>query len=110
MKSIIIPGDLPAVWRLRADTLRTYGDPNSARLWDIAAAELESALQLFNGETLSLTEAARASGYTADHLGALVKSGKIPNAGRKSAPRIHRHDLPPNKQPGGRARPSRPKT
>jgi hypothetical protein len=105
-----IPGDLPALWRERAETLRTYGDPNSARLWDIAAVELERALEVFAGETLSLRDAARESGFTADHLGALVKRGKIPNAGRKGAPRIHRHDLPPNKRPGGRGRPSRPKS
>jgi len=107
---IIIPGDLPAIWRERAETLRTYGDPNSARLWDIAAVELERATQLFTAETLSLTEAARASGYTADHLGSLVKRGKIPNAGRTNAPRIRRSDLPPNKRPGGRGRPARPKS
>ncbi|MGH8527808.1 MAG: hypothetical protein ACREXY_27395 [Gammaproteobacteria bacterium] len=28
-----IPTDLPAVWRERAEWLREYGDPNSARLW-----------------------------------------------------------------------------
>lgn len=102
-----IPGDLPAVWRERAETLRTYGDPNSARLWDIAAVELERAMELFGQETLSLTEAARECGFTADHLGALVKRGKIPNAGRTGAPRIRRHDLP-QKRSGGPGRPPRP--
>lgn len=101
-----IPGDLPTVWRERAETLRTYGDPNSARLWDIAAVELERALEVFAGETLSLRDAARESGFTADHLGALVKSGKIPNAGRKGAPRIRRQNLPSPKQAGGPGRPS----
>lgn len=105
-----ILGDLPAVWRDRAETLRTYGDPNSARLWDIAATELEQSMKLLAGETLSLRDAARESGFTADHLGALVKDGKIPNAGRKGAPRIRRQDLPPHKQAGGRGRPSRLKS
>jgi hypothetical protein len=108
MKSIC--GDLPAVWRERAETLRAYGDPNSARLWDLAAAELERAVGLFAAETLSLRDAARACGYTADHLGSLVKRGKIPNAGRTNAPRIRRQDLPPSKRPGGRGRPARPKS
>lgn len=102
-----IPGDLPAVWRERAETLRTYGDPNSARLWDIAAVELVRAWQAFGEDTLSLTEAASASGFTPDHLGALVKRGKIPNAGRSGAPRIRRHDLP-QKRSGGPGRPARP--
>jgi hypothetical protein len=105
----IIPGDLPAVWRERAETLRTYGDPNSARLWEIAAVELERAMEVFGQETLSLTEAARESGFTADHLGALVKRGKIPNAGRTGAPRIRRHDLP-QKRSGGPGRPTRPQS
>jgi hypothetical protein len=34
------------------------------------------------------------SGYSADHLGELVREGKIPNAGRKNAPLIRRLDLP----------------
>jgi hypothetical protein len=103
----IIPGDLPEIWRKRAETLRTYGDPNSARLWEIAAVEVERAMELFGQETLSLTEAGRESGFTADHLGSLVKRGKIPNAGRTGAPRIRRHDLP-QKRPGGPGRPTRP--
>jgi len=105
-----IPGDLPALWRNRADFLREFGDPNSARLWELAATELERALQLFGNEALSLRSASRECGFTADHLGALVKRGRIPNAGRKGAPRIRREDLPPKKQPGGRGRPPRPKS
>ena len=104
MEHRTIPGDLPALWRQRADTLRTYGDPNSARLWEIAAQELEQAWGVFGDETLSLAEAARVSGYSPDHLGHLVKDGKIPNAGRSGAPRIRRSDLP-QKNP---ARPGRP--
>ena len=77
-----------------AETLRSFGDPNSARLWDIAAVELERAQALFAGETFPLREAARESGYTPDYLGSLVKRGKIPNAGRTNAARIRRQDLP----------------
>jgi len=62
---------------------------------------LESALAAQPDETLSLVEAARVSGFTADHLGHLIKTEKIPNYGRKGAPRIKRSDLP-LKQPGGR--------
>jgi len=105
-----IPGDLPAVWRERAETVRKYGDPNSGRLWDVAATELELAMEEVASETVSLRDAARETGYTADHLGALIKCGQIPNAGRKGAPRIYRHALPPKKQPGGRGRPSRAKS
>lgn len=37
---------------------------------------------MFAAETLSLAEAARESGYTADHLGRLIKHNKIVNAER----------------------------
>ena len=73
MYKTTILGDLPSRWRERAETLRSFGDPNSARLWDIAAVELERAQALFATETLSLTEAARVTGYTPDHLGSLLK-------------------------------------
>ena len=43
---------------------------------------------------LTLPEAAALSGYSTDHLGRLVREGKIPNAGRPNAPRIRRQDLP----------------
>jgi hypothetical protein len=99
-----IPGDLPTVWRKRAHWLREFGDPNSARLWDHRCRELDAALKVLGEEALSLTEAARESGYTADHLGAMVKRGTIPNGGRTGAPRIRRHDLP-QKRCGGPGRP-----
>ncbi len=44
MEALLIPGDLPALWRRRADFLHEYGDPNSARLWMLAAVELERTL------------------------------------------------------------------
>ena len=58
------------------------------------AAELEATLRERDETTLSLTEAARESGYSADHLGRLVRDGRIPNAGRPGAPRIARSHLP----------------
>ena len=99
---------LPAEWRKRAEILREYGDSNHASLWDKAAAELEKVLAAAGEETLSLVEAARVSGYSADHLGVLVKQGTIPNHGRPKAPRIRRADLP-MKSPDGPGRPTKPK-
>jgi len=43
---------------------------------------------------LTLAEAAIRSGYSEEHLGRLVRQGKIPNAGRRGAPRIPVGDLP----------------
>lgn len=45
-------------------------------------------------ELLNLQEAARESGYSADHLGRLVRDGRIRNAGRPNAPRVRRGELP----------------
>jgi hypothetical protein len=89
-----------------AHFLRDYGDTNVARQWELAARELDAALEAHGDDTLSLKEASRASGYTADHLGLLVKRGTIPNAGRIGAPRIRRADLP-IKEAEGPGRPRR---
>ena len=88
------PGDLPCIWQQRAEFLKEYGDASSARLWALAATELEQALRVPGAETLSLVQAARESGYSQDYLGDLVRKGQIPNAGRRNAPRIRRTDLP----------------
>jgi hypothetical protein len=44
-------------------------------------------------ESLSLTEASRRYGYTADHIGRLVREGKLLNVGRKNAPRVLARDI-----------------
>jgi hypothetical protein len=100
-----IGDSLPSSWRERVHYLREYGDSNTARLWDLAAEELDAALAAHGQETLTLVQAARESGFTADLLSALVKNERIPNAGRDGAPRIRRADLL-MKRVGGPGRPS----
>jgi hypothetical protein len=102
----IMPDALPSTWRERAHFLREYGDANTAKLWELAAKELEAALAAHGEETLTLVQAAKLSGFTADHLSAAIKKGRIPNAGRDGAPRIRRSDLP-MKRVGGPGRPAR---
>ena len=94
-----------AGWRGRAGFLDDFGDPNTARLWNMAAAELDEALEAFGEETLTLVEAAAVSGYTPDHLGSLIRRGKLTNCGRPNAPRVRRADLPIKKATS----PGRPK-
>ena len=104
----LIPEALPHRWRERAELLRDWGaDEGAARLWERAAGELEQALRASGDETLTLVQAARETGLTADHVGDLVRRGVIPNAGRKGAPRIRRADLP-IKQPKHGPTPERP--
>ena len=88
------PSTLSTKWRERAELLATFGDPNCARIWQLAAAELDEVLQALGAETLTLAEAARESGYSSDHLGSLIRRGKLPNAGRLHVPLIRRSDLP----------------
>jgi hypothetical protein len=85
--------DLPAAWRDHAVRLRPFA-PSAAHAFDVAAAQLERSLTEADETLLTLGEAARASGYSSDHLGRLVRAGRIPNAGRRYAPRIRRRDLP----------------
>ena len=85
---------LPATWRRQAKALRRYGGETPAVALESCAAELETTLRERDETTLSLTEAARESGYSADHLGRLVRDGRIPNVGRPGAPRIARKHLP----------------
>jgi hypothetical protein len=91
----ILPGDLPGIWRQRAEFLKEYGsDPSSGRLWALAATELDAALKVLGETTLTLKEAAALCGYSTDHLGTLVRNGTIRNFGHKGSPRIRRSDLP----------------
>ena len=71
------PGDLPGIWRERAEFLQDFRDPTSARLWLLAAVELDRSLQALGEETLSLVQGARESGYTSDHLGSLVRRAVV---------------------------------
>ncbi len=85
---------LSEAWRTRANILRRYGSETVAMTLEACAAELEVGWRRRDDTTLTLTEAARESGYSADHLGRLVRKGKIPNAGRPGAPRVALTDLP----------------
>ena len=81
-------------WRGQAETLRAYGANGAATAVEQCATDLEEALDRLSSETLTLGEAADATGYSADHIGRMVREGTIPNVGRKGAPRVRRSDLP----------------
>jgi hypothetical protein len=81
-------------WRALAGTLRAHAAEGAAGAYEQAADELDAALREEDGELLTLTDASLASGYSADHLGRLVREGKLPNKGRPNAPRVRRADLP----------------
>lgn len=84
-----------AHWRAEGQRLRRIGalvDP--VKLLDEVVRDAEALFESEENDVLTLTQAARESGYSSGHLGRLVLDGVIPNAGRKSAPKIRRADLP----------------
>lgn len=86
---------LPKAWRERSLLLKEWAAAEgAAKAWEQAATELEQCLTRHEDETLNLQQAAALSGFNADHLGRLIRLGRIRNAGRKNAPRILRKDLP----------------
>ena len=87
-------GSLALDWRSKAKLFREHEQAATAVAYEICAAALEEALRSEDETLLNLTEAAEVSGYSADHLGRLVREGKIPNRGRPGAPKIARGDLP----------------
>lgn len=94
-----LPENLPHLWRERAEQLREWGGSAAvARLWERAATELEQALRAAGGEVLTLTEAAAVCGLSRGHLSDMIRAGRLPNAGRKFAPRVRRADLPATKR------------
>lgn len=86
--------DLVQQWRDHASLFRRYRANQQAEWLEDRAAELEAALRAQDDELVNLTEAARISGYTADHVGRLVRGGVIQNLGRPNAPKVRRGDLP----------------
>jgi hypothetical protein len=85
---------LAQTWYAEAAQYRRRGQDAQAALVVSLAQELEECLKSISEEVLTLTRASEVSGYTSDHLGRLIREGKIPNAGRPNAPRIAEGDLP----------------
>ena len=82
-------------WLTRRDELRRlHALVDGATLCDELLAELDQIADNGANELLPLHRAAAESGYSADHLGRLLRDGKLANAGRVNAPRIRRGDLP----------------
>jgi hypothetical protein len=87
--------ELAQHWRTKAKELLRMGfDGPGPRLLELCSDELDSSLRQEEDRTVTLKEAAELSGYTADHIGRLVRQGVIPNAGRKGKPLICLSDLP----------------
>lgn len=86
--------ELPSAWLEEAVRMERYGASAQARVLKECANDLERAMKAVADRLLSLSEAADASGYSADHLGRLVRQGRIPNVGRRNKPLVREGDLP----------------
>ena len=85
---------LASAWRARAELLRQHGAEQAAKTAEALADELEASLRAADEVPLTLAQAAAASSYSEDHLARQIREGKLPNAGRRGAPRIRVRDLP----------------
>ena len=78
----------------RAELARLHALVDGAQLCDELLTELDNAVRSSADDLVTLKQAAALSGYSADHLGRLLRDGTLRNSGRRNAPRIRRADLP----------------
>jgi hypothetical protein len=89
------PNDFRAKWRTEADALRRrHATVDGAELCKEILADFDAVVAAEMEVVLNLQEAAAESGYSPDHLGALIRKKALPQAGRPGAPKIRRSDLP----------------
>jgi hypothetical protein len=67
---------------------------NAAALVDEMVSSIREIRAAYLDKPLSLIEASERSGYSPDHIGRLVRDGRIPNVGRPNAPKVRARDLP----------------
>ena len=82
-------------WIARRDELgKLAATVLGAALCEEVLADLEVLLKGEASEILTIGGAAKRSGYSADHIGRLIREGKLTNVGRKHAPRVLACELP----------------
>ncbi len=94
-------------WQHEADRMRRRKVlVDGALLCEEILEDLQALLRSEEDRLLTLTQAAQRSGYTIDHVGRLLRTGQLANAGRKGSPRVRAGDLP--RKPFSRARSTGP--
>ena len=83
-----------AKWQREAENLRRRGAEPLATLLESCAADLREFGEQWCLEQLTVTQAAKESGYSKDTISRFIKDGLVENVGRKGAPRVRRCDLP----------------
>ncbi len=85
--------DLIARWEnRRSEFEKLHAQVDGARLVEQFLKDLDA----IAGEepTIKLVQASERTGYSADHLARLIKSGKLTNYGREGAPRVKVSECP----------------
>jgi hypothetical protein len=89
------PADVRAKWESRRDEWRRLGvSVNGEAVANEILTDVEQLEHESPSDALTLSEGARVSGYSTDHLRHLIAAGQLENLGRKHAPRVRRGDLP----------------
>lgn len=89
------PEDFLRKWAAEAEAMRQRGVlANGAALLEEVLRDFDTVMRSHGEGLLTLTEAAKESGYSGEYLGSLIRQGRLANAGRPHAPRIRRLDLP----------------
>jgi hypothetical protein len=87
--------DCIAAWKREADDYANKGIAAEAvSTLNRCALELEAAIRSDEERVVSLQDASRICGYSADHLGVLLRQGKLANYARSGAPRLRVCELP----------------
>ncbi len=86
--------DLADGWRADAERLRTWGCGDQAMILERCADELDAYTATEADATLSLDEAATASGYSVAHLRRLVAQGVLDDVGTNGVVALRQQDLP----------------
>ena len=82
-------------WTTLRDTCAEFNAlVHGDKLIDAILTDVRQLLTHEGDTLLTLAAAAQRSGYSPDHLARLIRTGAIPNAGRRGAPRIRLADLP----------------
>lgn len=93
-RTITSTPELVALWRSRANDLRTYAScTEAATAYEFAARELETALASKLAVTLSINEAAVRVSRHPDTIRKAISDGKLTNAGRRGKPAVILRDL-----------------
>ena len=92
---LVTVGHLVERWSLRRDEFRRFASlVDGGRLCEEVLADLRRLDAAGDEAVLTLSQAALCSGYSREHLGRMLRQGKIPNAGRLNAPKIRLRDMP----------------